>query len=120
MKDKQFVIAILLLLVGLYTIRCTFAGSSMDHFLHIKVPKMKKHLEDMILSMRNKAKHSGASDNLKGDDTTSGNSPTIPGLTAASSPESAFGKMTVPGLSTINQVGSSAACSSIFGHLFKH
>ena len=119
MKDKQFVIATLLLLVGLYMIRCTLAKGPLARFLDIiKVPQLDKRLENIILRMQNSANPGGALDNSKGDDTTSGNSPQIPGLTGGSSAGGTLGGMMEHELSSINQVVGNGACRGPFAQIF--
>ena len=118
MKDKQLVIATLLLLVSLHTIRCTFALSPLARFLHIiKVPELEKRFENIILRMQNRGNPDGVSDNLNADDTTSGNSPPIPGLRSLSS-AGILGERSDPEYSTIDQAVGGGLRSGLFSRLF--
>ena len=120
MKDKQLVIATLLLLVSLHTIRCTFALSPVARFLDIiKVPELEKRLENIILRMQSRANPGGVLDNLNGHDATSGNSPPIAGLMSFSRADGILGRKRDPEFSTINQVVSGGLRSGLFGQLFK-
>ncbi|XP_076672284.1 uncharacterized protein LOC143371215 [Andrena cerasifolii] len=120
MKDKQLVIATLLLLVTLHTIPGTFALSPLARFIDIiKVPELEKRLENIILRMHGRSNPNGVLDNLNGDDTGLGNSPAIPGLTSFSSANSILGKENDPELSTIEQVTGGRLRSGLFSHLFK-
>ena len=120
MKDKQFVIATLLLLVGLHTFRCTFALSPVARFLDIiKVPELERRLESIILRMQNRANPGGVLDNINGEDAASGNSAPIPGLMSVSNSGGIFGRRRDPEFSTINQVVGGRMRNGLFGQLFK-